>query len=171
MNNSYKKAYIAFGANLPFGQMSPGQTVTSALDRLNGGPVRVLRRSSYWQSPAWPDPTQPPYINGCAALETSLPPYALLRRLMRVERHFGRHRGVRNAPRTLDLDLILYDDMCLHTPRLTLPHKRARDRAFVLVPLYEIAPNLRWPRGHKPLRYLVKALADEDKAALYRKNT
>ena len=88
---------------------------------------------------------QPWFVNGVARVETTLDPTALLSLLRRLEQEFGRQRSVRNAARTLDLDIIDYDGKVENTPELTLPHPRMQDRAFVLLPLAEIAPGWRHP--------------------------
>ncbi|WP_024517435.1 2-amino-4-hydroxy-6-hydroxymethyldihydropteridine diphosphokinase [Bradyrhizobium sp. Tv2a-2] len=105
--------------------------------------ARLLARSSDYATPPWGDEQQPPFVNACIEIETGLEPHALLAVLQAVERNFGRDRTVerRWGPRTLDLDLIAYDDLALQTATLRLPHPRVLERAFVLVPLAEIAPQ------------------------------
>ncbi|MCP3467979.1 2-amino-4-hydroxy-6-hydroxymethyldihydropteridine diphosphokinase [Bradyrhizobium sp. CCGUVB23] len=105
--------------------------------------AKLLARSSDYSTPPWGDEDQAPFINACIAIETALDPLALLSVLQKVEQSFGRTRAKerRWGPRTLDLDLIAYDDVSLRTPELTLPHPRLFERAFVLVPLAEIAPD------------------------------
>ncbi len=135
------RAFIALGANLE----DPAAQVRAALADLTGsGDIALVAASSlYRTAPIGAD--GPDYINAVAAVDTPLPPAALLDRLFAVEAHFGRTRSYRNAPRTLDLDLLLYDDQVLDGPELTLPHPRLHLRAFVLVPLAEIAPDLALP--------------------------
>ena len=103
----------------------------------------LLARSSDYATPPWGDEQQPRFINACIEIETSLDPHALLFTLQKVEKKFGRDRAseIRWGPRTLDLDLIAYDDVSIQKPELTLPHPRLFERAFVLVPLAEIAPD------------------------------
>lgn len=103
----------------------------------------LAARSSDYLTPPWGETQQPPFINACIAIETQLDPHALLAALHEVERMFGRDRAheSRWGPRTLDLDLIAYDDVAIDTPELTLPHPRLFERGFVLVPLAEIAPE------------------------------
>jgi len=103
----------------------------------------LLARSSDYATPPWGDEQQPRFINACIEIETSLDPHALLFTLQKVEKKFGRDRAseIRWGPRTLDLDLIAYDDVSIQKPELTLPHPRLFERAFVLVPLAEIAPE------------------------------
>jgi 2-amino-4-hydroxy-6-hydroxymethyldihydropteridine diphosphokinase len=103
----------------------------------------LLARSSDYATAPWGNEQQPRFINACIEIETGLDPHALLFALHRIEQKFGRDRSreQRWGPRTLDLDLIAYDDVSLQTPELTLPHPRLFERAFVLVPLVEIAPD------------------------------
>ena len=105
--------------------------------------ARLLARSSDYATPPWGEEQQPPFVNACIEIETGLAPHALLDVMQAVERTFGRDRSNerRWGPRTLDFDLIAYDDLALQTPALTLPHPRVLERAFVLVPLAEIAPE------------------------------
>ena len=105
--------------------------------------MRLLARSSNYRTPPWGVTDQPPFINAVIAVATSLPPRDLLSRALDVERAFGRDRASerRWGPRTLDLDLLAYDDLVLDSPDLTLPHPRLFERAFVLVPLAEIVPD------------------------------
>lgn len=139
-------AYVALGANLG----DPATTVRAALGALANLPEsRVVRSSSLYRTKPVGIADQPEFVNAVAQLETTLRPEALLDQLLDVEQRFGRIRAEKNGPRTLDLDLLLYDDQFLELPRLTLPHPRLHLRAFVLQPLAEIAPNLIIPgRGN-----------------------
>jgi 2-amino-4-hydroxy-6-hydroxymethyldihydropteridine diphosphokinase len=103
----------------------------------------LLARSSDYSTPPWGDEQQPRFVNACIEIDTSLDPHALLFTLHRIEKKFGRNRASEKhwGPRTLDLDLIAYDDVSIDKPELTLPHPRLFERAFVLVPLAEIAPG------------------------------
>ncbi|MGB4466829.1 MAG: 2-amino-4-hydroxy-6-hydroxymethyldihydropteridine diphosphokinase [Azovibrio sp.] len=135
-------AYIALGANLG----SPRETVRQAMTGLDHLPeTRLLKSSSLYQSAPLGLLDQPDFINAVAAVETTLPAVALLQALLDAEQRQGRVRSIANAPRTLDLDLLLYGDLVLDTPALTLPHPRLHLRAFVLEPLAEIAPDLTLP--------------------------
>jgi len=130
--------YIAFGANLS----NPKQTFGRAITALRKSGVKVVEFSGLWQSPAWPPGSdQPDYINACAQIETDLDAPELLTLLHRVESEFGRLRTVKNAARTLDLDLLDYKSQILNKGGLTIPHPRMLDRGFVLLPLSEIAPD------------------------------
>jgi 2-amino-4-hydroxy-6-hydroxymethyldihydropteridine diphosphokinase len=117
----------------------------------------LLARSSDYATPPWGDEQQARFINACIEIETSLDPHALLFTLHKIEHKFGRDRSkeTRWGPRSLDLDLIAYDDVSIDKPELTLPHPRAFERAFVLVPLAEIAPD-RVIAGHSVAAELAK---------------
>lgn len=134
---------IALGGNRPLGDWPPRRTLLKALRALEGGEdIAIAARSGLWSSPAWPDPSRPAYVNAAARLETALSPEDLMRRLLAVEKAFGRARDAENrwASRTLDLDLIDYDGEQVDSELLTLPHPRAHERAFVLKPVQDIAP-------------------------------
>jgi len=132
-------AYVALGANLG----DPAATVRAAFGALANLPdSRVSRSSSLYRTAPVGLADQPDFINAVAELQTTLAPEALLDALFDIEQRFGRIRADRNGPRTLDLDLLLYDDQLIDLPHLTLPHPRLHLRAFVLQPLAEIAPQL-----------------------------
>lgn len=139
-------AYIALGANIG----DPVATVRAAFAALAGLPAsRVLRASSLYRTAPVGLRHQPDFINAVAALGTTLEPEPLLDALLAIEANFGRRRQARNGPRTLDLDLLLYGQRTVVSPRLLLPHPRLHLRAFVLTPLAEIAPDLALPgRGN-----------------------
>jgi 2-amino-4-hydroxy-6-hydroxymethyldihydropteridine diphosphokinase len=152
---------VALGANLPSVAGAPGFTIRAALSALSERGVGIGGVSHHWRSPAWPNAADPPYVNAAAELVTGLAPEALLAVLHDVEALFGRKRHAdvpRNAPRTLDLDLIDYNGRVqAGTP--TLPHPRMAERAFVLLPLREIAPEWRHPVSGARIDSLIAALA------------
>lgn len=162
MIHRHRKAYIAFGANIAFSGKTPKTTLVDAAKTLQGRGVHILAFSRLWHSPAWPDPRAPSYINAVAHIATSLPPMALLHKLRDVERQFGRKRALKNAPRTLDLDLIAYQNVRLNTGMLKLPHPRAAKRAFVLLPLLDIAISQNLPGTNMNLNALIGALPAKD---------
>ncbi|NWG31962.1 MAG: 2-amino-4-hydroxy-6-hydroxymethyldihydropteridine diphosphokinase [Rhodocyclaceae bacterium] len=150
-------AYVALGANLG----DPVKTVRAALAALREMPdARLLASSSLYRTAPVGLKHQPDFINAVAMIESALPPLELLANLFAIEARFGRVRSVRNAPRTLDLDLLLCGDLVLDSPELTLPHPRMTERAFVLAPLAEIAPTLTIP-GRGPLAELLPKVADQ----------
>lgn len=132
---------IALGSNL--GDSSQIlQDALTVLDRSEG--LRVVAQSSFYKTAAV-GPPQPDYVNACAVLESALSAHPLMERLLGIEAQFGRERRERWGPRRLDLDLLLFGDRIIHSPDLEVPHPRMRDRAFVLVPLSEIAGDWRDP--------------------------
>ena len=133
------RAYVGLGANLG---ADPGATLSQAALHLAALPgTRVAALSSVWRS-APVEAQGPDFLNAVVALDTGLAPLPLLDALQAIEQAHGRERPYRNAPRTLDLDLLLYGDIALDSPRLILPHPRLGERAFVLRPLLELAPGL-----------------------------
>ena len=136
---------VALGGNLPGEFVSCEALLEAALARLPQAGLPVIARSRWWRSAAWPDAQGNEYRNGVAIVEANGPASAVLEALFAVERSFGRIRGLPNAPRTLDLDLIAYGREVSHAPALALPHPRAHERRFVMGPLAEIAPEWRHP--------------------------
>lgn len=131
-------AFVGLGSNLA----DPILQVSRAMDALGDLPqTRVLRRSSLYRSAPVGYLQQPDFINAVAQLETTLAPRALLDALLALELECGRTREFLNAPRTLDLDVLLYDDLVHHEHGLTVPHPQMHLRAFVLQPLLEVAPD------------------------------
>ncbi len=143
------KTVIALGSSLGGRFGSPEAVISAALDGLPAAGFDVLARSTPWRSASWPDPTKPDYINAVAIVETAFGAAETLARLHAIEADFGRRRedpdAPRNAPRTLDLDLIAYGRRVSDDPGLVLPHPRAGERLFVMGPLAQIAPNWRHP--------------------------
>jgi 2-amino-4-hydroxy-6-hydroxymethyldihydropteridine diphosphokinase len=116
-------------------------TIVAALARLEEAGVEMVARSSLYRTAPWGKTDQPPFVNACAVVRTDLHPRALLDRILTVESDLGRRRGERWGPRTIDIDILDYDGLALDEPGLTLPHPRLTERAFVLIPLAEIAPD------------------------------
>ena len=131
-------AYIGLGSNLedPASQIKAGCAAIAALPA-----TELIARSALYRSAPVGYSDQPDFINAVAKVKTALDARALLDALLAIELNHGRVRNFPNAPRTLDLDLLLYDDLKLHAPGLTIPHPRMHERAFVLVPLAEIDPQ------------------------------
>ena len=150
------QACIGLGANLG----DPRAALAAAIDALAALPESWLAAvSSTWRS-APIDSSGPDYLNAVALLDTRLEPQALLAELQRIEREHGRERPYRNAPRTLDLDLLLYGDRRIDTPDLSVPHPRLHERAFVLRPLAELAPDRVIP-GRGRVSELLLGVADQ----------
>lgn len=150
-------AFVGLGANLD----DPGAHLARAFDELARLPQTSLSaRSSFWRSAPVGFADQPEFVNAVAELETGLAAEALLAALQGIELAHGRQRSFANAPRTLDLDLLLYGDEVHATSRLALPHPRMHERAFVLEPLLEIAPEAVIP-GHGSARACLAAVAGQ----------
>ena len=136
---------VALGCNDKGVWSSCREALDAALARFRCEGIDVLARSSWWASQSWPDPSDPPFLNGVVVVRTAHDPHALMATLGRIEEAFGRRRTAANAPRTLDLDLIAYGREQGDCAGLILPHPRAADRLFVMGPLAEIAPEWRHP--------------------------
>jgi 2-amino-4-hydroxy-6-hydroxymethyldihydropteridine diphosphokinase len=134
------RAYLAFGGNVGDSRAILDRAVALLCD---GKDVRLTARSSDYRTPPWGVENQPPFVNLCIAVETTLPPHALLERAQTTEKQLGRDRAheTRWGPRSADIDILAYDDLALAEGDLTLPHPLLLERAFVLVPLAEIAAD------------------------------
>ena len=150
------RAWIGLGANLG----DTAATLRAAFAALAALPrTQLLAHSSLYRS-APIEAAGPEYLNAVAQIATGLGAHELLTQLQLIERRHGRERPFRNAPRTLDLDLLLYGEEIIATPELTVPHPRLRQRAFVLVPLSEVGPDLIIP-GLGPIGLLLPGVADQ----------
>ncbi|MDO8885195.1 2-amino-4-hydroxy-6-hydroxymethyldihydropteridine diphosphokinase [Pseudotabrizicola sp.] len=184
--NDKMRALIAFGANLPFGASLPAQTIADAVACLDTRAVNVKACSRLFKTPCFPKGAGPDYVNAAAVLEVSadMTPFALLQHLHAVEARFGRSRNTRWGMRTLDIDLLALDSLVLPDPagqahwrdlspddqarlspdELILPHPRLQDRAFVLVPLADIAPDWVHPILQRSVVQMLEALSAKDRA-------
>ena len=151
-------AAIALGSNMGDSQ----EILAAAIATLDKTPGIILKANSHWYQTKAVGPPQPDYLNGCATIKTSMLPQVLLETLLAIEQKFGRVRQERWGPRTLDLDLLLYDDLIMDTPTLQIPHPRMRERAFVLVPLAEIAPDWVEPVSGCVIKDLLKEVNCSD---------
>jgi 2-amino-4-hydroxy-6-hydroxymethyldihydropteridine diphosphokinase len=145
---------IALGSNLGDSQA----TLEAAVEKLDQTPGIAVKARSRWYVTKAVGPPQPDYLNGCALLQVSLTPVELLQALLATERKFGRVRRERWGARTLDLDILLFDDRILQTPELHIPHPHMTERAFVLVPLAEIAPDWIEPVSGKAIAELLQTV-------------
>jgi 2-amino-4-hydroxy-6-hydroxymethyldihydropteridine diphosphokinase len=173
-----QRALVAFGGNAALGGMMPPEVVRTAADALASPDLRIVSRSRLYATPCFPAGAGPDFVNAAALVETALDPAALLAVLHAVEAAFGRQRVQRWGQRTLDLDLLAYGDLVLPDARtqdhwrglpledqarqapgqLILPHPRLQDRAFVLVPLADVAPDWRHPRLGLTVREMLTRL-------------
>jgi 2-amino-4-hydroxy-6-hydroxymethyldihydropteridine diphosphokinase len=155
-------AYLSLGANLG-DRAATLRAAIEALRRLGD----VTAGSSLYETAPVGYRDQPDFLNAAVALRTDFAPDALLEATQAIEQEFGRQRSFPNAPRTLDIDLIYLDDLILTSPHLTIPHPRAVERAFVLIPLHAIAPDFRDPRSGEMIAVLTGRLTDRGDVRLY----
>ncbi len=152
------RVFIALGANI----VRPAEQIRQATALLAALPqIRLVRTSSLYASAPVGYADQPDFINAVAEISTTLPPRRLLEAMQAIENELGRERSIPNGPRTIDLDLILYGDQTVAEHGLRVPHPRMHERAFVLVPLCEIDPELNIP-GHGTASALLASVAGQD---------
>ncbi len=146
--NQTSRAFVALGSNLSGNLDCPASQVIRGFHSIKKlSKTKLIRQSSLYQSAPFGYADQPDFINAVVEISTQLSPENLLDALLNIELEAGRERPFANAPRVLDLDILLYDDLILQTKKLTLPHPRMHERGFVLLPLAEIAPDLVIPNG------------------------
>jgi|SRR5215472_1136636 len=151
-----KRVYLSLGSNLGDRQTN----IEHALARLGPAGVHVLQVSSLYRTEPVGYKPQPWFLNCAAEVETDLMPLQLLRRCQTIQRELGRRPGLRDGPRTIDIDILFYENAVVHSPELTLPHPRMADRRFVLVPLSEIAASSRHPATQRTVREMLDETSD-----------
>jgi 2-amino-4-hydroxy-6-hydroxymethyldihydropteridine diphosphokinase len=156
---SEKTAYLSLGSNVGEREDRLGQAI-SLLEREN---VTVAARSSVYETEPQDIPNQPWFLNLAVECRTTLMPLQLMKLLLRIEKEIGRVRraNLRRGPRPIDIDILLFAEAVIDLPQLTIPHPRMLQRRFVLEPLLEIAPNLRHPVTHEPLRRYLALTMDQ----------
>jgi len=162
---SAEEAFLGFGANLPSLAGAPDKTIFAALAELGRNGVVPLHSSRLYASPAWPNASDPFFTNAVVRVQTTLSPGSLLALLHATETAFGRTRSARNAPRPLDIDILDFNSRISTTPPI-LPHPRMQERAFVLIPLKEIAKDWRHPVSGRSIDCLIEALPFEARASV-----
>ncbi len=157
MSKTAHHVYLALGSNIGNRQ----ENLSIALQRLHEI-VDIDKISSVYETEPVGYLDQPRFLNMVCYGQTVCSPHELLRKIKAIEEALGREPSFRNAPRPIDIDILLYDNLCLETEHLTIPHPRMSERAFVLVPLVEIAPTVVEPRSGKTAQELLLALPQED---------
>jgi 2-amino-4-hydroxy-6-hydroxymethyldihydropteridine diphosphokinase len=152
-----QNAYIGMGSNMPSRAGPPEATLAAAAARLESM-GRVVARSSLYSTEPVGFADQPRFLNAVVVLETGLDPHALLAGLLRIEQEFGRDRsaGIRNGPRTLDLDILVFGDLSVSEPGLELPHPRMLERGFVMIPLAELASKYKTAKNLQTISRLLQ---------------
>ena len=152
---------VALGGNLPSSHGAPRQTCETALKVMETHGLVVAAISRWYCTAPVPRSDDPWFLNGVARIETTLTPREVLEKLLEIELLFGRRRSKANAPRTLDLDLLAYDDVIVRETDLVVPHPRLTERAFVLLPLADVAPDWRHPVTGDNVRTLISRLPED----------
>lgn len=152
-----KTVYLSLGSNLG----NREERLQQALDRLHAADLRLVRLSSVYETQPQDRARQRWFLNMIAEGETTLFPIQLLGRIQKIEKELGRKRLAAKGPRTIDIDIILYAGFAIRSTALEVPHARYAERRFVLVPLLEIAPDLRNPVSHRPIRELLPGTAGQ----------
>ena len=160
--NAMPLVYVGFGSNIG-DRLAYIRSAIHALSETEG--ITLQKISSIYQTDPVGYETQAQFLNGVAAIQTDLPPLCLLHTLKNIETEVGRQHRIRWGPREIDLDILIYGDLCLHTEQLVIPHPEMHLRRFVLIPLAEIAPDLVHPVLKESVQTLLARL-DDDKSAL-----
>jgi len=161
-----KIVYIALGSNLG----DRAAMFERAIAAMNAAGICVLRQSSFYITQPVDAPGQAWFLNAAVEAETSLLPLQLLHALLRIERELGRRRITPHGPRTIDLDILFYGSSVIRSKELEIPHPRLTERRFVLVPLAQIAPEVRHPALHKSIAQLLAETPDRSEVRVWRKD-
>ncbi|MEL0241826.1 MAG: 2-amino-4-hydroxy-6-hydroxymethyldihydropteridine diphosphokinase [Pelagibacteraceae bacterium] len=147
---------LALGSNLPYKNHSPENIINLAYEFLLKKKIKILKKSHIYLSEAYPNKNDPKFCNSVISIETDLKPIDLLDKILEVEKEFGRVREIKNSPRTLDIDIICYNDLIINEKEITIPHPSLHKRAFVLLPLRDIDENWRHPVHLKTILQFIK---------------
>ena len=159
--------FLGLGSNLPSKNGDRFTNINTAISFLEAYGIKVIKKSSFYETPSYPNKKNPKFINAVILVETILPPIDLMSVLIFIEEKLGRKRSKKNDPRTCDIDIIDYNSKILNLKYnnldLTVPHKKISTRNFILFPLQEISPMWKHPKPKENISVLVKKLSEEDK--------
>ena len=162
--------FLGLGSNLPSKYGDTFANINLAISSLEAYGIKVIKRSSFYKTPSYPDRKNPKFINVVILVKTNLPPIDLMSVLIFIEERLERKRGKKNDPRTCDIDIIDYNSQILNLKYnnldLTLPHKELTSRNFILFPLQEISPTWKHPKTKEIISDLLQKLSEEDKNAI-----
>ena len=162
--------FLGLGSNLPFKNGDRFTNINIAISFLEGYGIKVIKKSSFYETPSYPNKENPKFINAVILVETILPPIDLMSVLIFIEEKLERKRGKKNDPRTCDIDIIDYNSQILNLRYnnldLTVPHKELTLRNFILFPLQEISPTWEHPKTKEIISVLLQKLNDEDKNSI-----
>jgi 2-amino-4-hydroxy-6-hydroxymethyldihydropteridine diphosphokinase len=151
------KVFLLIGGNMG----DRLQNLHQAIALLSATCGQVIQQSAVYETAAWGKTDQPAFLNQALLLTTALTPHELITTILSVEEKMGRLRMEKNGPRVIDIDIIFYNELVMHEPHLTIPHPQLQNRRFVLVPLYEIAPQFVHPVFHKTIAQLLEECVDD----------
>ena len=162
--------FLGLGSNLPSKYGDRFANINLAISCLDGYGIKVIKKSSFYETPSYPNNENPKFINAIILVETTLPPVDLMSVLIFIEKKLERKRGKKNDPRTCDIDIIDYNSEILNLRynniELTVPHKELTSRNFILFPLQEISPMWRHPKTKEFISVLLQKLSKEDKNSI-----
>ena len=158
--------FLGLGSNLPSKYGDRFANINLAISCLDGYGIKVIKKSSFYETPSYPNNENPKFINAIILVETTLPPVDLMSVLIFIEKKLERKRGKKNDPRTCDIDIIDYNSEILNLRynnlELTVPHKELTSRNFILFPLQEISPTWKYPKTKEIVSVLLQKLSEED---------
>ena len=162
--------FLGLGSNLPSKYGDRFANINLAISYLEGYGIEVIKKSSFYETPSYPNKENPKFINAVILVETILPPVDLMSVLILIEKNLERKRGKKNDPRTCDIDIIDYNSQILNLRYnnldLTVPHKELTTRNFILFPLHEISPKWKHPKTKEIISDLVQKLSEDDKNSI-----
>jgi len=162
--------FLGLGSNLPSKYGDRFTNINLAISFLEGYGIKVIKKSSFYETPSYPNNENPKFINAIILVETTLPPVDLMSVLIFIEKKLERKRGKKNDPRTCDIDIIDFNGQIMslmyNNLNLTLPHKELTTRNFILFPLQEISPTWKHPKTKEIISVLLQKLNDEDKNSI-----